>query len=202
MKRLLERYPKTFYRDLLGRVVLLTVFGGSLALLWWSVKVRLPIIDRTARESTKVILLGNQVQQMELRWNDSEAEEVTEALQAQQQRLFTNAVEFPAWQDELQRRGNALLLKITTQTALNQKHPATHRKLSVVPATVGIESAGRSTNSLYNRVLRLLDEFQTAPKRMDVIDLSATATSNSLSSVRLAVHFWMDESQTNVPALP
>src|SRR4051812_20230462 len=101
LKELWLKLPPGFLRSTLVRSFLLLLFSGSLVLAWWSVNRLQPVEKMLQMQSEKLARLEDDVLQLELKWNQKEAEQVAGNFKLAQEKLFAGTNEFTRWQEEL-----------------------------------------------------------------------------------------------------
>jgi hypothetical protein len=184
--------PPVFYQYLVGRVVMLILFMGALWLLIWSAN-RLPPLNREIeRESMRVAQLADEVGQLQIGWNATEAEEVTKTVKETRAQFFATPEEYTKWQQEIQSQTAPLGLDASSQ--LLKSKPTPEEKFSVMPAVIAIDvqpsPESTVTNSPYKRLLEFGKTLAHPSKRVDVTELLVTGNSNSVQQARIEVQLW------------
>lgn len=187
--------PRSFLRALVVRIIMAVVLLASVALAWWSWNRLQPVRDELEQKTTQSTRLANDVQQLEMRWDAPEAERVDIRYQHAQTLLFNSPDELLKWQRDLKRETLGLALDANAQVGKPQPHPRTQQKLSLLTATVDLQPAAvlRSTNSPYKRVLGFTRGLENPKKRMDLVELSVSGSSNSVQQARAIVQLWSQE---------
>jgi hypothetical protein len=197
MKQPLKQFSQfaspSFFRALLGRLVLLVLFVGSLYLFLWSVN-RLPPVNKQLQDINKEFSrLANEVEQIDLKWDEANAEEIAAAqFQKAQEQLFVGTEEFPDWQKEVKRQSVFTALEVNSQRGKAQQPPGLEKKLSIVSATIDIQPAAaiRSTNAPYKRLLDFIQGLASQKKRADLVELTVNGHSNSVTQAKAVFHLW------------
>jgi hypothetical protein len=184
--------PPVFYQYLIGRIVMLVLFVGSLWLLVWSAN-RLPPLNREIeKESSRVAQLADQVDQLQAGWNPTEAQQVAKTAQETKAQFFATPEEYTKWQQEIQSQTSPLGLDASSQ--LLKTKPTVEEKFSVMPAVIAIEvqpsAETKVTNSPYNRLLEFGKTLAHPSKRVDVTELTVSGNSNSVTQPRIEVQLW------------
>src|SRR5213594_4380851 len=79
------------YKDWIFRLVVFALISGSLALSWWSLTQRLGPLQRRSRDlSSAVARLSADVDDLERKWNQAQAEEVRRQLEQARDELFAD----------------------------------------------------------------------------------------------------------------
>ena len=186
--------PPGFYRSLLVRLVLLIVFGGSMWLAWWSVHRLGPVEKKLQAQSEKLARLEDDIMQMEMKWNPREAEQVAGKFKQAQEQIFAGNEEFLRWQDELKRQTKQFVVEMKAQSVRTQACPLPNKVFAIIPTTVELQASDEpATNSPYKRLLDLTQNITTQKKRVDLVELLATGTSNSVSQAKLGLQLWSQE---------
>jgi hypothetical protein len=188
--------PWPVLRVILIRFAMLAIVIGSCALVWWSISRRLmPATLQVREKSQAMALLANEVQQLEAGWNGVEAEQTDGKFKRARSRLFTSNESLLTWQRQTERQADALALQPSAQPGQPRAHPAAKLDLSLLPLTVDIRprEIPRSTNTAYRRLLHFARALEAPDKRIDVTDLSVTASSNSMQQVTLVLNVWTPE---------
>jgi hypothetical protein len=184
--------PPVFYQYLLGRIIMLALFVGSVMLVFWSVN-RLPPLNRELQvQSSMVSQLADQVERMQSNWNTQEADEVAKAVKATREALFASPEEYTKWQQEIQKQSAPLGLDASAQ--LLKAKPTSDNKFASTPAVIAIEVQPATetavTNSPYKRLLEFGQSLARPNKRVDVTELTVSGNSNSVAQARIEVQLW------------
>jgi len=192
LKSFVLTLPPEAFRDLKVRLVLLLIFGASVALAWWSIN-RLPTSEnKLARQNTKITELENQIEEFGRRWNAQEAEQIAGRYKLSQEQLFTNQVDVAAWQSELKRQADQLAVSVTAGITKTQDCPLPGKRFSIMSTKVDVRpiTPGIRTNSPYSRLLSFAQNLSAQNKRVDLMELKAIGSSNSVSEAHLDLQLW------------
>jgi hypothetical protein len=184
--------PPEAYRDLKVRLLLLGVFGASVALVWWSVN-RLPAWEKKLNEQNrKITELEGEITQFELRWNGAEAERIAGRFKEAQEHVSAGPNEWTSWQGEMKRQANQFTVAFNPGATNTHDCPLPGKRFSILSATLDLSafSPGTRTNSPYVRLLNFAQNLATQPKRVDLMELSASGQSNSVTEARMGVQLW------------
>ena len=188
------RMPADVVRALLARLVLLLVFAGALALTWWSVNRLQPVEKKLQMQSDKLARLEDDVMQMELRWNPREAEQVAGKFKRAEEQLFVGHDEFFRWQEEVKRQPNQFLLEIKAQTGRTQACPLPNKIFAIIPTTIEMQASDEpATQPPYKRLLDFAQNLTTQKKRVDLMELTVSGNSNSVSQAKFELQLWSQE---------
>jgi len=192
LKNLFQTLPPEAFRDLKVRLLLLFIFGGSVALAWWSID-RLPVWEKKlVLENTKIAEVEGEILQLELRWNPQEAEQIAARLKQSQDQLMSGNDEVLAWQANLKRRADQFTLSVNAGVTKTQDCPLPGKRFSIYSETVdvGAITPGVRTNSPYLRLLNFTQILTSQKKRVDLVEMTASGNSNSVSEAHLGLQLW------------
>ena len=185
--------PPAVFRDLKVRLLLLFVFGASAALVVWSIMYRLPASDKKlAQQNTKIAGIEKEIGDFQDRWNPLEAERIFVRSKQCQEQLLAGHDEVTGWQANLKRRADQFTLSVNAGITKTQDCPLPGKRFSIYSATLDVRSItpGVRTNSPYLRVLNFAKDLASEKKRVDVVELEARGSSNSVSEARLGLQLW------------
>ena len=184
--------PESAFRDLKVRLLLLCVFVASAALVVWSIN-RLPATEhKLTQQSTKITELENQIDEFGRRWNPQEAEQIAGRFKQSQEQLFANQDEVGGWQAELKRQADQLAVSVSAGLTKTQDCPLPGKRFSIMSTKVDVRptTPGVRTNSPYLRLLSFAQNLSAQNKRVDLMELKAIGSSNSVSEAHLNVQLW------------
>jgi hypothetical protein len=192
------RLPSSRRRDWIFRLVIVTALCAAGALAGWSFKCRLLPLQQQSRELTVAVSrLSTEVDALERQWPPVQQQEVSNRLAQAHAQLFGDQRALEVWLSQL--KAQADLLHLETKTALGQSIPKLRgeEEVAVIPATISVEVHPALNDpakaSAYERVLRLTQRLTAPARRADLIELSAVAGTNSISSAGLVFHLWAGE---------
>ncbi len=192
LKSLELALPPEVFRDLKVRLLLFGVFVASVALAWWSIS-RLPVWEKKLeQESTKISQLEGDIDQLERRWNPEEAAQITNKFKLSQERIMAGREEVAAWQTELKQRGDQFAMSFSPSTTRTQECSLPGKRFSIISFTVnlGTVTPGIRTNSPYLRLVNFARDLTSQKRRVDLMELTASGVSNSVSEAHLSVQLW------------
>jgi len=192
LQQLWARLPPGFFRTALVRLSLLLVFAGSLALAWWSVSRLKPLEKLLQKQSEKLAHLEDEVMKMELKWNQQEADQMTNRFRQSQEELFLSQDEVLLWQVDLKRRADQFAMTVNSGITKTQECPLPGKRFSIYSATVDMRpnAPGIRTNSPYLRLLNFAHDVTSQKRRVDLTELAAGGSSNSVNEAKLALQLW------------
>jgi hypothetical protein len=193
LKQFSHLAPPSFFRALVGRLVLFILFVGSVTLVWWSVNRLAPLNKDLQEISREFNRLANEVEQVDLKWNEANAEEIAVAqLQRAQEQLFVGTEDFPEWHKEVKRQSVPAALDVNSQLGKAHASPTLEKKVAITPAMIDIQPAAvhRSTNAPYKRLLSFVQGLATQKRRADLVELTVSGHSNSVTQAKAVFQLW------------
>jgi len=184
--------PPEAFHDLKVRLLLLFVFAASVALAWWSIN-RLPASEKKlAQQNTKITELENQEGVLTNRWNPQEAELIAGRFKQSQEQLFAGQDALGGWQADLKQQADQLAVSVKPGVTNTQDCPLPGKRFAIMSATVDVRpiTPGIRTNSPYLRLLSFAQNLSSQNKRVDLIELKASGSSNSVSEAKMDVQLW------------
>jgi hypothetical protein len=184
--------PESAFHDLKVRLLLLCVFVASAALVVWSIN-RLPASEnKLAQQSTKITELENQIDEFGRRWNPQEAEQIAGRFKQSQELLFPGQNAFGGWLADLKRQADQLAVTVNAGVTKTQDCPLPGKRFAIMSATVEVRpiTPGVRTNSPYLRLLNFAQNLSSQNKRVDLIELKASGSSNSVSEAKMDLQLW------------
>lgn len=181
---------------LLTRLAMLAILALSLALLWWSLAVRLAPVNRQYQEKMRELsALVDQVDKSRLQWPASKLEQLQAEYQVAQSLLFADAAEVADWETTVKNQTAQLGLETTLQLDGPQADPAAGQKLLVLRAALKLQPAKNATvaGPPYARLLDFAQSLDAGNKRIDLLELSVAGNSNSVQQADLVVSLWSSE---------
>jgi hypothetical protein len=182
----------------LFRVVVFIVFVCSVSIAWWSLThVLLPLQKQSRELSTRVSRMSSEVDDLEMKWNKSDASRIGDKFGQIHSGLFLGDQALGNWVNDLKTQATPLGLDIQADFG-NTASPATNSlKLAVIPATVNVEvhpSSGiPGQPSAYQRIMQFSQFLTTSEKRADLIELKVTGGTNSIRHVVFVLNLWAGE---------
>ncbi|MCL5097938.1 MAG: hypothetical protein M1608_10515 [Candidatus Omnitrophica bacterium] len=192
-KQLWMRIPPSWYRHLLGRAVLFLFFAGALGLQWWSWTVRYPAIARIKNQVQSTYRLDNEVQELQLKWSDSEAAQLRFRTAWRDQFLFSNESDLTGWLDAAVQRAKVLNLGLSPQWQPAQPNPKFPGALQWTPITLEIHpfTENRADAAICSRLLAFLEGLATNQlKRVEQVELSVTGNGRAIQQARVVLRLW------------
>jgi hypothetical protein len=188
------KVPPEIYRALLTRAILLTVFAGSVVLVWWSVNRLAPADRKLEVQNTKIASLEKEIEHLEQKPNPLEAEKTANEYKQAQELLFQGPDEAIGW-EELRRQASRFTVKVEAQIGKTQACVLSRRQFRIVSANLEFQlnPDNLSTNSPYRSLLEVAQRLTSQKRRVDLVELSVSGNSNSVSTARMGLELWTDE---------
>ena len=187
------------YKDWIFRLIVFAVIVGSLVLSWWSLAERLGPVQKRSRElSSAVARLSANVDDLERKWNQAQAEELRRQLEQARDELFADESALQEWLASFRLQATPLALQAKADFGQPVEQSAGKaEKLAVIPATVSLDflapPAGQETAPPYARLLRLIHRLSDYDKRADLTGLNIEAGAGSINSAVLQFGLWAVE---------
>jgi hypothetical protein len=185
--------PWPVVRRQLARLALVLIVTASAGLVWWSISHRLLPVSRQVHDaSMEMASLASNVQELEMSWRGSDAEEGERRFRKAQAQLVAGDLGLAGWQRELERAAEVLGLQAATQAAKPKTRGPGQEGLMFFPVTLELRplETAAVTNSPYARVLELTRWLECSGKRIELVDLAVHGTSNSVQQARITVNVW------------
>ena len=188
--------PQLNKRELLFRLVIFFVVMASLALAWWSfTKAFMPVQKQSRELSAKFAALSSDVDQLERKWGQVEADEVRRSYPEVYGQLFADQSALEAWLANIEAQADALGLK--ARIDFGQSMPATtnEQKLAIVSANIALEVRPMPGNveSPYQRLLRFTSLLAAEDKRADLAEMTVVGGPASIPRATLVFSLWAGE---------
>lgn len=186
-------FPWPVVRRQLARLALLLIVAAAGGLVWWSISHRLLPVSRQVHDaSMEMAGLASNVQELEMSWRGSDAEEGERRFRKAQAQLVAGDLGLAGWQRELERAAEVLALQATTQAGKPKTCGPGQEGLVFFPVTLELRplEAGATTNSPYARLLELTRWLESSGKRIELVDVAVHGSSNSVQQARITVNVW------------
>jgi hypothetical protein len=177
--------PQAVLRTALVRAGMVVFCAACLGLVYWSLTVHLPPVNREMRAAVlEESRLSDAVAGMRLDLKPGPAEETRARFKAAQAKLFQRPEQFRAWQTQIRRKAASLALeaKVTLEPA--QPYPGAEAKLAYTQA--GIEIAPLAATGptakepAYYRLVNFAQALAGQGRQWDLVSLTVEGNSNSV----------------------
>lgn len=179
----------------LVRVGLFAGLGAALALIYWSVFVRfLPMTREHNAKASQMTRAADELEVLRRRFSAEEIEGVRSRYAEAQASLFDLKTETTEWQTQIEEQARSGTLNPNVKFGA----PAANTNLNGISAitaevTLQPDPNVRTTNTPYARLLKFTDGLASSPKRLDLLELSVTGDSNSVSQAQVVVQLLAGE---------
>ena len=179
----------------LVRVGLFVGLGAALGLLYWSVFVRfLPMTKEHNAKASQMTRAADELETMRRRFAPEEIEGLRSRYAQAQEALFDLKDGTTEWQTQIEEQARSGTLNPNVKLGL----PALSTNVAGIAAitaevTLQPDINVRTTNTPYARLLKFTDELASSPKRLDLLELSVTGDSNSVSQAQVVVQLLAGE---------
>ena len=186
--------PRSAKSAWLVRAVIFLSVAGCLALLYWSVFLRLlPVTTEHRNKAQEMTRTADELERLRARWTEQQIAEIKEQYARAQEALFQREEELAAWEEETRNQASTRVLAATLKRQPAITSPADGIQMITAQVDVFPEDIFGSTNSPYNRLLLFADALARSPKRLDLVDLSVVGNSNSISQAQAVVQLFSTE---------
>ena len=178
------------------RGVVVVVIVASLLLAWWAFAVRfLPLQKRSRELSMTVSRLSTEVDGLEQKWKKEDADQIRTRYKELHSQLFPDAAAVLAWQERLEAMASPLSLTATVNFGNSVMQLTNDYKVAFIPANVFLEIQPNvnSTESPYQRLLRLGQRLASEGKRTDLSEMTITGGPMSITKAQLVFNLWAGE---------
>lgn len=192
-----HRKPPNFWKLMLARIALLIVFIGSLWLIWWSVGRLTETNQEMDVLNQQFTQLTDQVEKLELNWNEEENQRIEQQFVAAHSKLFASEGAVNEWQQSVQELGTSLALHVNAELGAPQPEGLKVKHIAVVPATLEIQPIDDSPGNTFQRLLTFNKHLTGQTQRVDLIELKVSGNTNSVG--RAQAKLWLWQAQDPAP---
>lgn len=178
------------------RLGLLAGVGVALAVLYWSVFVRLlPVTTEHNAQARQLTRLSDELELLRRRYAPAEVDEIKARYSRAQESVFNQAQELSDW--ETQVVDQARIATLDAKVKLNAPQPASAEMQDIKSVTAEVnlqaDAIPGAKVTPYARVLKFTETLATSPKRIELMELSVTGDSNSVSHAQAVVQLLAGE---------
>jgi hypothetical protein len=185
------------------RVVIILVLLASLALAWWAFAVKFVPLQKQSRDLTMAVSrLSTEVDALERKWTKEEAAEIRARYKELHTQLFADTAALQAWLSRLEEMAAPLSLQATVEFGNTVPQLTNDYKVAFIPANVSLEVRPvlNSTESPYQRLLRLGQKLAVEGKRSDLAELTVSGGPMSITKAQLVFNLWAGEEAVETSA--
>lgn len=179
----------------LVRMALFAGLGAALGLLYWSVFVRLlPVTKEHNAKALQMTRAADELETLRRRFTADEIEGIRSRYAQAQDSLFDLTSGTTEWQTQIEEeaRNGTLISNVKLGTPSVSTNIA---GIAAITAEVTLQpNINERTNvTAYARLLKFTDGLAATPKRLDLLELSVTGDSNSVSQAQVVVQLLAGE---------
>jgi len=188
------RSPRPNKWELLFRLVIIFVLLASLALAWWTFsKVFLPVQRQSQELSTKLAALSSDVDRLERKWGQADAEEIRRRYREAYGQLFADQSALEAWLANLEEQAGPLGLEAKVDFGQSTPASTNELQLAVVNVSLEVRPMPGTTEAPYQRLLRFTGLLAAEGKRADLAEMTVVGGPNSIPRATLVFTLWAGE---------
>lgn len=188
--------PRLNHWEWLFRGVIVLVVMASLALAWWTfTKVFMPVQRQSRELSAKFAALSSDVDRLERKWGQAEADEIRRGYREVYGQLFADQSALEAWLANLEAQAGPLGLEAKIDFGQSTPAATNEQKLAVVSASISIEVRpvpGR-VETPYQRLLQFTRQLAAEGKRADLAEMTVVGGATSIPRATLVFSLWAGE---------
>ena len=174
-------------------------FCVSSIAIGWSLGKLAPMNQRQEALNQEVVSVTDSIARLEFSIHPMDTQKIESDYTLAIQALFDEGSGFPEWQAEVQQQAELLDLEVKAYLGAMQTQKLSQGSVKILPATLEIRPiAGGASNqeSSYQRMMRL-NEFLLDPgKRVELVDMKITASTNSVERVEETLNLWFHKGGT------
>lgn len=193
MRIFFPRLPKTFTRHLPERLLITILFIGALALAYWNLHKRYPLIEDYQKKILEVRLLEETVREAKSKYPETVLKETEPGYLRALELVFTNQEHIKLWFDYFQRRAEAIGLEMQPYLVTNISINTPKAPIFLYSYRLNLKPIQVSTNFIpvHERLLSFLYELSTNQyKRLDFMELKASGDGNQLEQAVVGIQLW------------
>jgi hypothetical protein len=191
--------PRSVVRIWLARLGMVVFCAVCLALVWWSLIVRLQPANKVQRErALAASRLADEVDQLQLKLSAEPAEQIEARYKAAQGLLFATKDQILDWEDDTTHQAADLGLNVKIELSPARPFPGLAKEVNIVEASIDITPIATGfTNTPYQRMLQFIEIMVDTGKRCDLMTLSAEGNFNSIQHARAVVQLLAEPKGVN-----
>lgn len=182
------------------RCVVFSVVILAGTLVWLSVSRLIRIRAETRTLSGDIARLSGEIDLMRSQWPNARTQEISSGLPVAKAKLFEGPPAVADWMEEVRATAIPLDLQadfefIAARTqALDHPVAVMQTRLNVAPSP-----APDAPRSSYQRLLALGQQLAQHPRRLDIIELDVTGSSNSVGEASAVIDVWAENPVASAP---
>jgi len=168
-------------------------FCVSSIAIGWSLGKLAPMNKRQEALNQEVVKVTDSIARLEFSIHPMDTQKIESDYTLAIQALFDEGSGFPEWQAAVQQQAEQLDLEVKAYLGAMQTQKLSQGSVKILPATLEIrpitEDSGNQESS-YQRVMRLNDFLLDPGKRVELVDMKITASTNSIERVEETLNLW------------
>lgn len=160
-----------------------------IAIIWWSVSLRLPQLERNSDDLHRMNRMRTQIEQLHLRKSNNSKKEMMKNMRAHEKNLFVDKKAVVIWLKEqiylAQKQG------IRLHYTLGKMHPAlaTHRAMDIQMRLNVTRISGQSSN--YTRLIRFVEKITHRGIPPHIEKISLKGSGHGANTMDIQATIWM-----------
>lgn len=168
-------------------------FCVSSIALGWSLGKLAPMNKRQEALNQEVSEVTDSIARLEFSIHPMDTQKIESDYSLAIQALFDETTGFPQWQAEVQQKAVELDLEVKAYLGAMQTQNLSQGSVRILPATLEIRplaSNDTDQESTYHRVMRLNEYLLDPSRRVELVDMKVTASTNSIERVEETLNLW------------
>lgn len=191
--------PKSFRRHLPERLLIFIAFLLSLAIAYWDITKRYPLIGDYQKKIQSIHLREDEIAALKSQYTDQLLKETEPGYLNALNYVFTNEEDINLWFDYFKTRAKSVGLEMEQRPTTNNVVKTPKASIIMKSYQIELKPMALTTNALpaHERLLYFLQELSTNQfKRLDFMELKAAGDGNQLEQAIVGVQLWY---LTNAP---
>ena len=175
------------------------VFCVSSIAIGWSLGKLGPMNQRQEALNQEVLRVTDSIARLQFSIHPMDTQKIESDYTLAIQSLFDEASGFPEWQAQVQKQADQLNLEVKAYLGAMQTQKLSQGSVKILPATLEIRPMpGGKVNqeSTYQRMMRLNHFLLDPSKRVELVDMKITASTNSVERVEETLNLWFHKGET------
>jgi len=159
----------------------------------WSLGKLAPMNKRQEALNQEVLTVTDSIARLEFSIHPMDTQKIESDYTLAIQALFDEGSGFPEWQAQVQQQAEQLDLEVKAYLGAMQTQKLSQGSVKILPATLEIRPIAEDSanqESSYQRVMRLNNFLLDPGKRVELVDMKITASTNSIERVEETLNLW------------
>ncbi|MGC8743529.1 MAG: hypothetical protein ACP5T0_06590 [Verrucomicrobiia bacterium] len=191
--------PKSFRRHLPERLLIFIGFLLSIAIAYWDITKRYPLIGDYQKKIQSVHIREDEIAGLKSQYTDQLLKETEPGYLNALNYVFTNEEDINLWFDYFKTRAKNVGLEMEQRPTTNNVVKTPKASIIMKSYQIELKPMALTTNALptHERLLYFLQELSTNQfKRLDFMELKAAGDGNQLEQAIVGIQLWY---LTNAP---